>query len=318
MPVHEEGEISITPLFGHMAHLVFSLHKIKMAQSKNWCFTLNNYTDDEFNYVVALPSTYLVVGKEVGQNGTPHLQGFIRFNVKKRLPTVKNIIARAHWEVARQPKAAIVYCKKDNDYVEKGTSLWDNQGKRSDLDQFKEDVKSRQFSLLQLKELHTGVYARYRLFFFEYCSDHILPPVPVDHPLRPWQVELQELLLSDPNDRSIVFVVDKDGNNGKSWFANVWMSRNYETTQILTPGKGVDLAFAAKTSCKYFFLDCPRSRQGEFICYDFLEGLKNGRIFCPKYESRMKYFPKMHVVVLTNSDPDFTKLSEDRYVVINI
>jgi len=44
------------------------------ALAKHWCFTINNYTAEE-----ATPDTsqffYLVIGKEVGENNTPHLQG---------------------------------------------------------------------------------------------------------------------------------------------------------------------------------------------------------------------------------------------------
>jgi len=56
-----------------------------------------------------------------------------------------------------------------------------------------------------------------------------------------------------------------------------------------------------------------KSKQGDFIQYDFLEELKNGYVFSPKYESKNKSFPTPHVVVLMNEIPDKSKLSEDRY-----
>lgn len=65
-------------------------------------------------------------------------------------------------------------------------------------------------------------------------------------------------------------------------------------------------------------VDAPRSKQGDFIQYDFLEELKNGRIFNTKYESRMLEFPTPHVVVMMNEDPDMTKLSEDRYRIFKL
>lgn len=53
--------------------------------SKNWCFTLNNWAQVELQHVSDLATAdasvlYLVAGREVGDNGTPHLQGLICFN----------------------------------------------------------------------------------------------------------------------------------------------------------------------------------------------------------------------------------------------
>ena len=92
-----------------------------MAQSTRWCFTLNNYTDEEWAKVQGLQVAYLCVGKEVGESGTPHLQGFVIFPKRKRLNAVREVFSRAHWEVARgSSQQASEYCKKDGDYFEIG------------------------------------------------------------------------------------------------------------------------------------------------------------------------------------------------------
>jgi hypothetical protein len=67
------------------------------------------------------------------------------------------------------------------------------------------------------------------------------------------------------------------------------------------------------TNARVVFLDCPRSKQGDFIQYDFLEELKNGYMFSPKYHSCVKTMPSPHVVVMMNEQPDMSKLSVDRY-----
>ena len=68
--------------------------------------------------------TYLVFGREVGDNGTPHLQGYCRLASKLRLHQIRSIrgFERAHFEVSRgTPKQASDYCKKDGDFDEFGT-----------------------------------------------------------------------------------------------------------------------------------------------------------------------------------------------------
>jgi len=57
--------------------------KTRAQRIRNWCGTLNNYTEqelDQFNYIYRAPPTfvsYLIYGKEIGDNGTPHLQFYI-------------------------------------------------------------------------------------------------------------------------------------------------------------------------------------------------------------------------------------------------
>lgn len=111
-----------------------------MSSAKNWCFTLNNYTDDDVNLLEALgtelnePIQYLVFGRETGESGTPHLQGYITFTRRKTLAFVKQLISdRIHCEISRgTPLQAATYCKKDGDYKEYGT-IPKGKGARSDL-----------------------------------------------------------------------------------------------------------------------------------------------------------------------------------------
>lgn len=87
----------------------------KDPMSKHWTFTLNNYTEIEYASILSAPHDYLVVGKETGENGTPHLQGYIVFVNRKRLAGCKKICSRIHWEIKSKfstYEEAIKYCKK--------------------------------------------------------------------------------------------------------------------------------------------------------------------------------------------------------------
>jgi len=292
-----------------------------MAQSKHWAFTLNNYEDvDE---LTSLPDgvVYLVYGREVGESGTPHLQGHCSWDRRIRLTQASRLFSgRAHWSVARVVPNSIKYCKKDGDYVELGQAP-PSKGQRTDLDAFKEAVRGGPLTIDEVREEHSGVYARYRPFCLEYIHQHAPKrDLPV-HPPKAWQILLNQRLDAAPNDREIVFVVDETGGAGKSYYSAAYQMANPSNTLLCLPGKKADMVYALNTcgfAPRVVFVDCPRSKQGEFIQYDFLEELKNGVVFNTKYESRMIYFPVPHVVVFMNEQPDKNKLSEDRYVIITL
>jgi len=44
-----------------------------MERSRNFVFTLNNYTTEEVELVKEWDCKYLIFGKEIGESGTPHL-----------------------------------------------------------------------------------------------------------------------------------------------------------------------------------------------------------------------------------------------------
>lgn len=105
-----------------------------MARARNWCWTLNNYTeDDEAGIRAWSGSTYTLYGRELGGTmGTPHLQGYTEFSTAMRLSAVRGLHPRIHWEVRRgTQKQAEEYCKKDGDFCEIGRKK--EQGKRSDI-----------------------------------------------------------------------------------------------------------------------------------------------------------------------------------------
>lgn len=107
---------------------------------KTWVFTLNNWTPAELDNILHWDVTRLVVGEEVGEEGTPHLQGAVSFKRAYRLAAVKKLQARAHWEVALAADA-FNYCGKDGNVVHR----IDNRaaGKRRDIDVAYEAVAAK-------------------------------------------------------------------------------------------------------------------------------------------------------------------------------
>lgn len=117
-------------------------------QSRFWCLTINNYSPDEYEEVCSVLGdpdfvTYAVLGKEVGELGTHHLQGYVELAKAKGLGALKEVtkcFSRAHLEIRRGTrKQAASYCKKDGDYREFGEVL--------------EEVTSEKISKDELRQL---------------------------------------------------------------------------------------------------------------------------------------------------------------------
>jgi hypothetical protein len=134
-------------------------------QGKHWCFTLNNFSEEEHKQLTELGShdnvQYLILGKETGESGTPHIQGFISLKKKKRFNWIKEAIGtRAHIEIAKgSPKQNRDYCSKDGAYEEYG-EVPRGQGNRSDLEIAANLVRSGK-RLREIAEEAPSAFIRY-------------------------------------------------------------------------------------------------------------------------------------------------------------
>jgi hypothetical protein len=104
------------------------------SQLRNFVFTWNNYTADDEKVVeeyIKEHCKYGVFGREVGESGTAHLQGYAELKKRTRFNTVRNVM-KCHIEKRRgTAKQASDYAKKDGDFFEHGEIS--NPGKRNDL-----------------------------------------------------------------------------------------------------------------------------------------------------------------------------------------
>ena len=113
-----------------------------MSRARAWCFTINNYTIEEINACDEIECNYIIYGDEIGDTGTPHLQGYIEFENAKTLTSVrKSLGGRAHVEQRRgTPAQASDYCKKQGVFFERGKLSC--QGQRTDIEETAEIVKN--------------------------------------------------------------------------------------------------------------------------------------------------------------------------------
>ena len=133
-------------------------------KSRAYVFTHNNYENTEFEDTIKCE--YIIYGKEIGESGTPHLQGYIRFKNQRSFKAVQKLMQPRHIEPARSVQQAIDYCKKDGDFTERGTPPTDggeaggNKEKRRWADAFEAakegrfndipaDIRMRQYNTIK-------------------------------------------------------------------------------------------------------------------------------------------------------------------------
>lgn len=144
--------------------------------SKNWCFTINNYSELDISALTGAISKYVIMGKEVGASGTPHLQGFIVLENVQRMSAMKKVHPTAHWEIAKGTAAQNrVYCSKDGDFIEQGEmpmSAKEKGLKESERwDKALECAKSGNF-----KDIPSDIYIRYvKNVHFIHSKSQIVP-----------------------------------------------------------------------------------------------------------------------------------------------
>lgn len=143
------------------------------VRSKRWSFTLNNPTEAEESMLQGLVSsgqaTYIIFGKETGESGTFHFQGYLEVDKKLSLSSVKQLIPRAHLEKSRgSSQSNRDYCtKEDSDAFEAGSPM--QQGKRTDLEEIKKLLDDGQTSNM-ISESHFSQWVVYRRSFQAYAA----------------------------------------------------------------------------------------------------------------------------------------------------
>lgn len=147
------------------------------------CFTLNNYTrEQEELFTTWNGYSYLVYGREIGESGTPHLQGYMELKRQSRGSVLVKRFPGVHFERRLSPdnQSCIDYCKKG----EQSHEEWDdlstfgpNYGKGAlvvelgtprangvhvkTVEDFRSDLLSGQITPEQIAIEHPQLYCRF-------------------------------------------------------------------------------------------------------------------------------------------------------------
>lgn len=154
-------------------------------RSREWCFTINNYTESDIAQIKALRHGSGVVSyiEECPKTGTPHLQCYVHMRDQIGLPGMKKLLPRAHLEPRlphSTPQHAWKYCMKGTQKTEEwrkeawnGPSwgleakpcytegTWPQPGKRSDLAEVFAQVTGGKRSADQIAEEDPALFHQY-------------------------------------------------------------------------------------------------------------------------------------------------------------
>lgn len=112
-----------------------------MSKLRAVCFTINNPKDISKVKDFLSECKYAIIGEEVGESGTPHLQGYAEWKNPKSFKVIHQGLEKGHLERRKGTRwQASEYCRKDGVVWEIGEPPEEEMraGKRTDLDNIKE------------------------------------------------------------------------------------------------------------------------------------------------------------------------------------
>ncbi len=252
-----------------------------------WLFTLNNYKEDEVSSTIKILEKncrVVSIGYEVGELGTPHLQGYCEFTQKRR-PRL--------WFIKEGGTNRIHWGDKDGLPCKKWCTREHNvqyTQKEGNVCYVKNVPKIKKLRLID--------------------------------PTYDWEQEILKIVGTEPDDRTIHWYWGV-GNLGKTSFCK-YLTANYGAIALSGKAADMrnGIIEYAKTNCgetpELVLINIPRSFDLDYISYEGIENVKDMYFYSGKYEGGMVCGNCPHIFVFANEPPKINKLSMDRWVVREI
>ncbi|GIX72383.1 ATP-dependent helicase Rep [Caerostris extrusa] len=137
--------------------------------AKRWCFTINNPRVNDHPSIWLQGHDNYGFQYEIGQNNTPHVQGFVCFTERRSNQHVKLLHSTAHWETMKGTiKQNIEYCsKKDTSVSDFYSFNLNNFIKENPLTKLQNDCEE-QNTLLQVYKENFSLSCKYHTFIQKY------------------------------------------------------------------------------------------------------------------------------------------------------
>lgn len=135
-----------------------------------------------------------------------------------------------------------------------------------------------------------------------------------------WQREILTIMEGEPDDRTIYWVWDATGSRGKTTLMKYMISVKKAVGVVNKSNDALHLAakhLEKEGTIHTVVYNITRSQEGR-INYGLIEQLKDGLILSGKYEGCMEIIACPHVFIFANWEPDYDKMSLDRWKVIDL
>lgn len=161
-------------------------HGMPPKRSRAFVFTLNNPVATSEALLQSIAGVeYLTYGRERGESGTPHLQGYIYFTNAKSFPAVRKCLPGCHIEPAKTISEAIDYCHKEGDFYEHGSRPIDVT-KRGQLEKDRWDSIWESAKVGEVSRIPSDVLVRYYSSIKRIGKDYMVKPHDLESPCGTW------------------------------------------------------------------------------------------------------------------------------------
>lgn len=253
------------------------------TKGRAWCFTWNNYEASDISYLTGtLEQGKYIFGEEVGSNGTPHLQGVVKWDNPRSFKAMQKLFQqKAHIEPCKNWNASINYCSKDGKTytnIKENTNIADQI-----LEKYYTNItwKPWQQEIIELVE-NNEPDTRSIYWYWEESGN-----TGKSFLCKYLDIKYDAIICSGK--KADVF------NQ-----TNMWLQK-----------------YKNQKSPRLIICDIPRD-DIEYLHYGTLECLKNGHLYSGKYEGGKCIFDHPHVIIFANTPPLEKKISKDRWKITKI
>lgn len=247
-------------------------------RGRRWCITLNNYSEHEYSALLDYCKNncqYYILAKEIGE--------------ESKIPHIQGYLEYKNARTFNSIKKINTRLHLDKARAKRKQNIEYCMKDNDYVSTFPEDRITR-----MLKD-YNGIK------------------------WKSWQLEVLNILKTKPDNRKIYWYWEPIGDVGKSFLCKyLCLTENV----IIGDGNKTDMFNQINNWLKnnpdddptILLYDIPRTAEN-YVSYTAVEKIKNGFFYSGKYEGGVCIFPNPHVICFANFEPQYNKLSRDRWEV---